>query len=61
MPYYYLCVTFEKDPANIQVPDGPFATWYNDYSFFCITSKYSFVDLNYTLNGSTCKNGKYYA
>jgi hypothetical protein len=61
MPYYYPCVTFEKDPANFQVPYGRFVTLNNVYLFYCITSKYSFVDLNYSLSGSTCKNGKYYA
>jgi len=45
--YYYPCVTFEKDPADFQVKDGPVVTWYDVYSFFCITSKYSFVDAKF--------------
>lgn len=45
--YYYPCVTIEKEPADFQVPNGPVFTWYDVYSFFCITSKYSFVDAKF--------------
>lgn len=48
MPYYYYpCVTIEKSPADFMVPNGPVFTWYDVYSFFCITSKYSFVEAKF--------------
>jgi hypothetical protein len=45
--YYYPCKTMESDPGDFQVPDGPVITWYDVYSAFCITSKYSFVEPKY--------------
>lgn len=54
--YYYPCVTTEKEPADFQVPNGPIFTWYDVYSFLCITSKYSLVDAKfYPLTDSLVK------
>jgi hypothetical protein len=45
LPYYYSpCTTIEKSPGDFQVPNGPVVTWYDVYSFFCITSTYTFVE-----------------
>jgi hypothetical protein len=45
LPYYQSpCTTLEKSPADFQVPNGPVVTWYDVYSFFCLTSKYTFVE-----------------
>jgi hypothetical protein len=45
--YSYPCTSIEKDPVDFIVPDGPIVTWYDVYSFFCITSTYYFVEPKY--------------
>ena len=49
-------MTIEKSPADFIVPNGPVVTWYDVYSYFCITSNYSFVDAKfYPLTDSLVK------
>ncbi len=65
---FVLCTCIDPYSPNLRgydsllVVDGPIMTWYDVYETYCISSKYSFVDAKfYTLNGSTYKNGIYYA
>jgi hypothetical protein len=48
LPYYhYPCVRIEKEPADFQTPFAPPVTWFDVYSWYCITSTYSFVEPKY--------------
>jgi hypothetical protein len=48
LPYYLNpCVTIEKSPADLQVPNGPVMTWYDVYQTFAGSKKYSLVDAKF--------------
>jgi len=40
-------VTFERSPADLQVPNGPIMTWCDVYETFGSTTKYSLVDAKF--------------
>lgn len=48
LPYYLSpCVTIERSPADLQVPNGPIMTWCDVYETFGTTTKYSLVDAKF--------------